>query len=68
MESNRFSEDEYQATVNVTSGFEYRTVGIVGSASFCVVLPKQYAISLGIGKGDFVKVHQNGNRIVIEKA
>jgi len=48
---------------------EYRKVqGIVGEQSFSIVLPKQYAINLGIGKGNFVKVHLEGNRIVIEKA
>lgn len=51
-----------------TPSYEYRTVGIVGTASFCVVLPKQYAVSLRIVKGDPVKVYQNGNKIVIEKA
>lgn len=48
---------------------EYRKVqGLVGDQSFCVVLPKQYAIDMKIQKGDYVKVHQEGNRIVIEKA
>jgi bifunctional DNA-binding transcriptional regulator/antitoxin component of YhaV-PrlF toxin-antitoxin module len=48
---------------------EYRKVqGVVGEQSFSVVLPKSYAIHLGIGKGDFVKVSQEENRIVIEKA
>jgi hypothetical protein len=48
---------------------EYRKVqGIVGEQSFSIVLPKQYAVNLGIGKGNFVKVHQEGDRIVIEKA
>jgi bifunctional DNA-binding transcriptional regulator/antitoxin component of YhaV-PrlF toxin-antitoxin module len=48
---------------------EYRKVqGLVGEQSFCVVLPKNYAVSLGIGKGDFVKVMQKENRIIIEKA
>lgn len=48
---------------------EYRKVqGIVGDQSFSIVLPKQYAINLGIGKGNFVKVHLEENRIVIEKA
>jgi bifunctional DNA-binding transcriptional regulator/antitoxin component of YhaV-PrlF toxin-antitoxin module len=31
-------------------------------------LPKKYAIDLGIGKGDFVKVSQEDGKIVIEKA
>jgi hypothetical protein len=39
------------------SDIEYRKVqGLVGEQSFSVVLPKSYAIHLGIGKGDFVKV------------
>jgi len=48
---------------------EYRKVqGIVGDKSFSVVLPKQFAINIGVHKGDFVKVHQVQNQIVIEKA
>jgi antitoxin component of MazEF toxin-antitoxin module len=48
---------------------EYRKIqGIVGELSLSVVLPKYYAIRLGIGKGDFVKVSQEQNKIVIEKA
>jgi hypothetical protein len=48
---------------------EYRKdQGLVGEKSFSIVLPKSYAIQLGIGKGDFVKVSQEENRIVIEKA
>lgn len=48
---------------------EYRKVqGLVGEQSFSVVLPKSYAVHLGIGKGDFVKVKQEGEKIVIEKA
>jgi antitoxin component of MazEF toxin-antitoxin module len=48
---------------------EYRKVqGLVGDQSFCVVLPKQYAVNLQIGKGDFVKVRQEDQKIIIEKA
>ena len=48
---------------------EYRKIqGLVGDQSFSVVLPKSYALHLGIGKGDFVKVRQDENKIVIEKA
>jgi hypothetical protein len=68
MKSNELSGNQYRAIVNEGPDYEYRTISIVGSTSFCVVLPKQYAINLGIGKGDFVKVRQNGNRIIIEKA
>jgi bifunctional DNA-binding transcriptional regulator/antitoxin component of YhaV-PrlF toxin-antitoxin module len=48
---------------------QYRKIqGLVGETSFSVVLPKQYAIALGIEKGDFVKVSQDGHRIIVEKA
>lgn len=51
------------------SKVEYRKVqGIVGDQSFSIVLPKSYAIDLGIGKGDFVKVFLISNKIIIEKA
>jgi len=47
----------------------YRRIqGLVGEQSFSLVLPKQYAINLGIGKGDFVRVTQVDNKIIIEKA
>jgi hypothetical protein len=48
---------------------EYRKVqGLVGEQSFSIILPKQYAVNLGIGKGDFVKVSQEENKIIVEKA
>jgi len=47
--------------------YEYRTVGVVGSGSFCVVLPKRYANVLGVEKGDFVRVHKEDEKIIIEK-
>ena len=48
---------------------EYRKVqGLVGEQSFSIVLPKQYATNLRIGKGDFVKVRQEENHLIIEKA
>ncbi|PWU81712.1 MAG: hypothetical protein DLM72_05575 [Candidatus Nitrosopolaris wilkensis] len=47
----------------------YRRIqGLVGEQSFSLVLPKQYAINLRTGKGDFVKVIQVGNKIILEKA
>ena len=52
-----------------SSNLEIRKVqGLVGESSFSVILLKIYAINLGIGKGDFVKVSQEDNKIVIEKA
>jgi hypothetical protein len=51
------------------SEYEYRKIqSIVGEHSFSVVLPKSYAINLGIGKGDFVKVFLVADKIIIEKA
>jgi antitoxin component of MazEF toxin-antitoxin module len=48
---------------------EFRKVqGIVGERSFSIVLPKKYALDLGIGKGDFVKVSQQEESIIIERA
>ena len=47
----------------------YRKIqGIVGDQSLSVILPKSYAVNLGIGKGDFVKIHQEEGKIIIEKA
>ncbi len=54
---------------NNKNGKEYRKVqGLVGESSFSIVLPKSFAIALGIGKGDFVKVHTEKEKIVVEKA
>jgi bifunctional DNA-binding transcriptional regulator/antitoxin component of YhaV-PrlF toxin-antitoxin module len=41
---------------------------LVGERSFSIVLPKSYAIALGIGKGDFLKVHMENKRLTLEKA
>jgi hypothetical protein len=40
---------------------------LVGESSFSIILPRGYAVNLGIAKGDFVKVRQEESRIVIEK-
>ena len=48
---------------------QYRKIqGLVGDSSFSLVLPKQMAVRIGIEKGDFVKVHEENNKIIIEKA
>jgi bifunctional DNA-binding transcriptional regulator/antitoxin component of YhaV-PrlF toxin-antitoxin module len=41
---------------------------LVGERSFSIVLPKSYAIALGIGKGDFLKVHMENHKLTLEKA
>ncbi len=54
---------------NQSMEYQYRKVqGIMGEHSFSIVLPKLYALNIGIGKGDFVKVRQNSNQIIVEKA
>jgi hypothetical protein len=53
----------------MSTNYEYRKVqGLIGETSFSVILPKEYAVNLGLGKGDFVKVKQEANRLIIEKA
>ncbi|MGH9977966.1 MAG: AbrB/MazE/SpoVT family DNA-binding domain-containing protein [Nitrososphaeraceae archaeon] len=48
---------------------EYRKIqALVGDHSLFCVLPRAYAVNLGIHKGDFVKVFQTENQIIIEKA
>jgi AbrB family looped-hinge helix DNA binding protein len=41
--------------------------GLVGETSFSIVLPKDYAVNLGIRKGDLVNVRQEDGRIILEK-
>jgi hypothetical protein len=50
------------------TNFYRRIQGLVGEQSFSIILPKQYAINLGIRKGDFVKVRQEDQKIIVEKA
>lgn len=48
---------------------EYRKIqGLVRESSFSIVLPKSYAIDLGISKGEFVKVYCIDKKMIIEKA
>jgi phosphate uptake regulator len=47
----------------------YRRIqGILGEQSYSLVLPKIFATNLGIRKGDYVKVRQLGDKIIVEKA
>ena len=49
--------------------YEFRKVqAIMGDLSFCVVLPKKFAIDLELTKGDYVKIFQKQHSIVIQKA
>jgi hypothetical protein len=60
---------EKKENLESTKELEYRKVqGLVGEQSFSIVLPKTYAVNLGIQKGNFVKVFQDDKKIIIEKA
>jgi hypothetical protein len=51
-----------------TGGISYRKIqSIVGDTSFSLVLPKKYALNLGIKKGDFVKVIERKDEIAIQR-
>jgi hypothetical protein len=44
-----------------------RVQALHGERSFTLVFPKDFAVQLGIGKGDFLKCQVDGNRLIIEK-
>ena len=44
-----------------------RVQALTGERSFTLVFPKQFAIELGVGKGDFLKCHVEGQRLIVEK-
>ena len=44
-----------------------RVHALQGERSFTLVFPKDFAVQLGIGKGDFLKCQVDGNRLIIEK-
>jgi bifunctional DNA-binding transcriptional regulator/antitoxin component of YhaV-PrlF toxin-antitoxin module len=44
-----------------------RVQALQGARSFTIVLPKEFVIGLGIGKGDFLKCSVDGQRLVVEK-
>lgn len=49
--------------------YEFRKIqGLIGETSFSIILPKQFAINLGLSKGEFVKVYQCEDSIIITKA
>ena len=40
---------------------------LTGERSLTLVLPKAFAIELGIGKGDLLKVRVEDSRLIVEK-
>ena len=58
----------YEAIKNGPKENKVRRVqALTGERSFTFVLPKAFAIELGIGKGDFLKCHIENNKLVVEK-
>ena len=44
-----------------------RVQALHGERTLTIVLPKVLAVHLGIEKGDFLKYHVDGNRLIMEK-
>jgi bifunctional DNA-binding transcriptional regulator/antitoxin component of YhaV-PrlF toxin-antitoxin module len=44
-----------------------RVQALQGERSFTLVFPKEFAIELGVGKGDFLKCQVEGKKLVVEK-
>ena len=48
---------------------EYRKIqGIMGTHSYSLILPKQYAIDIGLSKGDYVRIRKMDGKLIVEKA
>jgi bifunctional DNA-binding transcriptional regulator/antitoxin component of YhaV-PrlF toxin-antitoxin module len=45
-----------------------RVQALTGERSLTLVLPKHFALDLGIGKGDFLKVCIEDRKLILEKA
>ena len=46
----------------------YKALALSGGTSLTLVLDKRFAIGLGLTKGDYVRITQDGNRLIVEKA
>jgi hypothetical protein len=44
-----------------------RLQALTGERSLTLVFPKQFALELGIKKGDFLKCYVDRNRLIVEK-
>jgi antitoxin component of MazEF toxin-antitoxin module len=54
--------------MNSLDNFEIRRIqALTGERSLTLVFPKQFAVELGITKGDFLKCHLDGRRLIVEK-
>lgn len=44
-----------------------RIQALTGDRSLTLVFPKQFAVELGIEKGDYLTCHVDGNRLIVQK-
>jgi len=48
--------------------FEIRRIqALTGDRSLTLVFPKQFAVELGIEKGDYLTCHVDGSRLIVQK-
>ena len=54
--------------MNSPNKLEIRKVqALTGERSFTLVFPKHFATELGVGKGDFLKCHVDGGKLIVER-
>jgi hypothetical protein len=59
---------DYNNRLEETRKVEIRKIqALTGERSLTLVFPKNFAIELGIGKGDFLKCYLEDNRLIVEK-
>jgi len=67
---------DYQENINHIEGiekecdFEIRKIQVqvyMGDYSFSMILPKSFALDIGLRKGDYVKVYKKADALVIKK-
>ena len=45
----------------------HKVQGMTKHHSLAVILPKSYALNIGLKKGEFVKIYPEADKIIIEK-
>jgi hypothetical protein len=54
--------------MNNSGSIEIRRIqALTGDRSLTLVFPKQFAVELGIAKGDFLKCRVDNGRLIVEK-
>jgi bifunctional DNA-binding transcriptional regulator/antitoxin component of YhaV-PrlF toxin-antitoxin module len=47
---------------------KFQAIGLAGRTSYTFVIPKEFATSIGLEQGDFVRVSKDEKRLILEKA